>query len=432
MTSSPLLPALILAAALCLGPVSSAQAPETMEPASGSRAEVWIGGSRAWPDFVAPGKKKQWTFLQQNADGFYINNFALRLTDKSLKLAPTQQGRLEELRAMRGLMKSPKAFYETDQENANDTFDQAAVKMFAPAGFRLSGVTINRGTNPARTRILTDSGRLPLYYMFGPWHGGGDIDRSENEKLRAGISGASGGAVDGPVTMWRKDAGQMKAMCYSTIRWCHAHGKKFLYLLAPNESGRDFLKETMALAHDMENNDANPDIWAVSFYGPQSFRDKLETLPEKEADSRPAETFSGAAYWLIHHLRDPDHAAYLEAPKQRLLIGEPFPIVLANRSAWLDLAPVVRVRADGDLPSGWLIHWKLKGRDVTDAVMGPGLIFSREDLLPPGSRQELILEIECPDSSSVPQQRSLPLHIELLSHPSQPQVHQTLNLDLRF
>ena len=403
-------------------------------------AQIWIGGSRAWPDYIADGAAPQWKFLAQNADGFYINNFAMRLTDKTLKLEPTAPARFAALQKMSALLKNDKLFYETDQEHSTDEFEKNALDNFKKAGFDLTAVTINRGTNPDRTAILTDNGARPLYYMFGPWHGGGDINRDENKELRDNIAQFGGAAVDGPVTMWRKDAGKMKTMVYSTIEWTQAQNKEFLYLLAPNESGAGFLEETQKLAHDMEDNGANPNIWAVSFYGPPKFRDALETLPEATPDGAPAPTFSGAAYWLIHHLRDSNGALQLSsetepatgktAPILDLSKATKFNISVANNSKWLDLAPVVRARIEGQAEAqttpGWTMKWTIGERDVTREMNGEGLVFNRDLRLQPGQSRELTLEI----TRSPAQGKFAPfsIQLELMPHPSTPIVRQSLTL----
>ena len=397
-------------------------------------AEVWIGGSRAWPDFIAPATTDQWTFLQNNADGFYINNFALRLTDKTLKLAPTLEGRKAQLRAMNDLMKSSQLFYETDIIHATDEFDRDTLQAFADTGWKVTAATINRGTTAQRTEILTDNGKRPLYYMFGPWRGGGAIENEVNAELRANILASAGGAVDGPVTMWRKNAGQMKPMVTSTIRWNQANGQKFLYLLAPNESGADFLGETRKLAHDLEDNDANPDIWAVSFYGPPSFREALQTLPESLPDGQAAQTFSGAAYWLIHHLRDPARAAQF-APVSALDLGtrtnNRLVFELSNRSSWLDVAPVVRARGKGKIPSGWTMRWMLGERDVTAQICGEGLVFNREMRLNPGDKRQLVLEVTRDATTIKTPVQNYAATLELMPHPSETQVNQKLDLEVR-
>ena len=400
-------------------------------------AQVWIGGSRAWPDFIAPDAAPQWKFVAQNVDGFYINNFAMRLTDKTLKMEPTAEARFRALQTMSELLAHKNLFYETDQQHSTDEFEKNALANFAKAGFDVKAVTINRGTNPERSAILTDDGARPLYYMFGPWRGGGDIENAENADLRANIVKFSGAAVDGPVTMWRKNAGKMQPMVYSTIRWTQAHGEKFLYLLAPNESGADFLMESQKLAHDLEDNGANPDIWAVSFYGPPTFREKLETLPEADANGAPAPTFSGAAYWLIHHLRDPDRSLRLSLPREYAAAGEATPILdfdktqkfeitVANDSQWLDLAPVARARFEGKLPASLTMKWTIGERDVTKAINDEGLAFNRDLRLQPGQSRELTLEIE----RNARQEKFAPvaLTLELMPHPSTSVVTQSLPL----
>lgn len=388
-------------------------------------AQIWVGGSRAWPDYIAPGAASQWKFVADNADGFYINNFAMRLTDKTLKLAPDAQSRFEALRAMNGLLRHKNLFYETDQEHSTDEFEKVALDNFVKAGFEVKGVTINRGTNPQRSAILTADGQRPLYYMFGPWRGGGDIENAENADLRANIAKFNGAAVDGPVTMWRKNAGQMKPMVYSSIRWTQAHNERFLYLLAPNESGAGFLDEARRLAHDLEDNGANPDIWAVSFYGPPTFRDKLETLPEATPDGAPAVTFSGAAYWLIHHLRDSAGALKLKLDAQS---ARGFDFTLSNASQWLDLAPVVRARFDGEgeLPAGLKLQWTIGERDVTEEINGEGLVFNRDLRLNPGEKRALKLRIVGDTKGA-----KVPVRLEVMPHPSTPIVQQTLKISMK-
>ena len=409
--------------------------PKSEQPAfkmPASSAQVWLGGSRAWPDLIAPGAPGQWRFLADNVDGFYLNNFALRLTDKTLKLSPEAAGRAAQVREMRALLKNPRVIYETDLQHSTDAFDRDALNTLQTAGFTIAGVTINRGTTAERSAVLTENGRIPLYYMFGPWRGGGDILDAQNDALRAGIMQSSGGAVDGPVTMWRKNAGKMKPMVYSSIGWSHAQNKKFLYLLAPNESGSDFLLETKKLAHDLEDNNANPDIWAVSFYGPPTFREKLETLPEALPDGAPAQTFSGAAYWLLHHLRDPDKALRLAAGDNQNAINQTLnlkpgrnPITLSNSSRWLDLAPVVRARFDNATPKNITMKWMLGERDVTAQMNGDGVVFNGDLRLQAGEQRTLILEI-----GGVIGGTARALHLELLPHPSTPIVEQTLPMQL--
>ena len=200
---------------------------------------------------------------------------------------------------------------------------------------------------------------------------------------------------------WSSGVGRMgkkgtRGMVYSTIKWCHAHDKKFLFLLAPNDSGKTFLPEAQQLVRDLEDHDANPDLWAVAFYGPQAFRDKLEVLPESDAAGRPADTFSGVPYWLIYHLRDPKHWARLSlldttATKPGTTAASDVTITLANTSDWLDLTPVVRVRPV--TAAGYKLRVTLDGADVSADALGDGVVFNRQRRLQPGASRQLVLHV---------------------------------------
>ena len=354
-------------------------------------AEVWIGGSRAWGDWTTPGNEKQWTFLQNNVDGFYTNNFSMRPAESK---TPTRE---ERLAGMYRLLKNKKIFYETDLIHSSDDFDRQSIDLFLKQGFDYTGVTINYGTNEARNNIITREGRLPLYYMFGPWKGQGDINDPKDAELRLQISKYAGAAVDDPVTMWRGENGQKgtRSTVYSTIKWCHAHQQKFLFLLAPNDSGKTFLTEAQQLVRDLEDHNTSPDMWAVEFYGPQSFRDKLAVLPEAMPDGQPAATFSGVPYWLVHHLHDPKGWAHLQlSPSQPALVSDSkweMGIDLTNRSNWLDLTPVVRMRPLAT--NGYHFRITLDEADVTNEMLSDGLVFNRKLRLMPGKTDKLILHI---------------------------------------
>ena len=199
---------------------------------------------------------------------------------------PTREQRLS---GMFNLLKNKKVFYETDRLHSSDDFDRNSIDMFLKQGFDYSGTTINYGTNELRNRIITRDGKAPLYYMFGPWNADGDISKPKNADLRMQISKYAGAAVDDPVTMWRGVNGHKdtRSAVYSTIKWCHADKQKFLFLLAPNDSGKTFLPEAQQLVRDLEDHDANPDMFAVEFYGPQSFERSSKCCPNQMALADP-------------------------------------------------------------------------------------------------------------------------------------------------
>jgi hypothetical protein len=389
-------------------------------------AEVWTGGSRAWGDFTAPGNEDKWAFVRDNVDGLYINNFAMRPGESK---TPTREDRLA---GMYKLLKNKRVFYETDRIHSNDDFDRESIDLFLKLGFDYTGTTINYGTNESRNKIITRDGRVPLYYMFGPWNGEGDINNDKNNDLRSQIRKYAGAAVDDPVTMWRGANGHTgtRSMVYSTIKWCHGNKQKFLFLLAPNESGKTFLPEAQQLVRDLEDHKANPDIWAVAFYGPQSFRDKLEVLPETDADGHPAATFSGVPYWLIHHLRDPKGYARLSSPQSLAISGNPgktqdISIDLTNSSNWLDLTPVLRLRTGA--AQGFHVTGTLDGIDVTTELQGDGLVFNCDRHLDHGTSRRLVLHLTIESAGAA----TGICRLELLPNPAElNRVNQTLDLKI--
>ena len=404
--------------------VRAAAVVAVLATATARGAEVWTGGSRAWGDFTTAGNADRWAFVRQNVDGLYINNFAMRPAES--KTPPTREQRLA---GMYRLLKNKRVFYETDRIHSSDDFDRRSLAAFAAAGFEYVGTTINYGTDDGRNRIITRDGAVPLYYMFGPWNGDGDIAKPKNDALRAELQKYAGGAVDDPVTMWQGPTGHRdtRPMVYSSVRWCHAHGKRFLFLLAPNESGPAFLPEAEQLVRDLEDHDATPDLFAVAFYGPQSFGDKLPVLPEAQPDGKPAATFSGVPYWLLHHLRDPKRWARLSLPAGPVVVpagaSRDVPIDLTNASDWLDLTPVVRLRPV--TAAGYRVTASLGGIDVTAALLGDGVVFNRDRRLAPGGARQIVLHVARDGAADA----SAAWTLELLPHPSEPmRVNQTVLL----
>ena len=400
--------------------------------ARANASEIWIGGSRAWPDFVNPATVNQWKFLQAHADGFYINNFAMREPKGTLHAEHVVQ-----LQQMRSLLANKRVFYETDRIHASAAEDTRNVGMFREAGFSWVGSTINYGTDAARTALLVEGGRLPLYYMFGPWGYKEGLESPKTQALIANIVPQAGAAVDGPVTQWRKDAGNMQKTCFDMVRWCHAHQKKFLYLIAPNESGKTFPEETQKLVRAFEDAEACPDIWALSFYGPASFRALLETLPETNPDGTPAPTFAGAAHWVVTHLRDPDHAMRLTVPAQPgvqttangLVMSTravtKFQFAVQNTNHWCDFAPFVRVRAAAVDPA-FRCRWLLGDKDITAALTGDGFNGVRDNRLLPDKSLVVTLEVSRVGAPVRPSA----LAIELYPNRTEAIASQTVRLNL--
>ena len=68
-----------------------------------------------------------------------------------------------------------------------------------------------------------------------------------------------------------------------------------------NYSTKDFLAVAQDQVRQLENGSARPDIWIVYEYAVT-----FPAVPE-QVDGQPANTTTGFAYWLIHHIDDPVH-----------------------------------------------------------------------------------------------------------------------------
>ena len=106
----------------------------------------------------------------------------------------------------------------------------------------------------------------------------------------------------------------MRSGSYSVVKYAHSLHKTAAVMVAPYD-----LKPTslwLAVAQECvrqhEDAGAKPDIWIVFEYATET-----PTLPET-VNGKPADTITGMAYWLIHHVQDPKHWARLTGPRGRL------------------------------------------------------------------------------------------------------------------
>ena len=135
-----------------------------------------------------------------------------------------------------------------------------------------------------------------------------------------------------------------------------------------------------------EDAGAKPDIWIVFEYATDT-----PTLPET-VDGKPADTITGMAYWLIHHVQDPKHWANLRVPA--VSSGSVSSIELHNDSSWLDLCPVLFAKTSGPHPD-WKVHFRLHGVDVTAPItQGNGLAFIGSHRLWPGDTRRIQVVLE--------------------------------------
>ena len=153
----------------------------------------------------------------------------------------------------------------------------------------------------------------PCLAQNGPWtFGGGDItkDIGENARMRADTARTDGASTDGPLSLWQADQGQMRSGSFSVVKYAHRLHKTAAVMVTPYDlKPRSlWLAAAQGCVRQHEDAGAKPDIWIVFEYATDT-----PTLPET-VDGKPADTITGMAYWLIHHVQDPKHWAHLTGP----------------------------------------------------------------------------------------------------------------------
>ncbi len=348
-----------LAALLVLSPAARAQ-------------QVFIGSGNGWQQLSA--HPEQWEFVRGHADGFYINFIELLHTDAAAfsKLSP--------------LFAHRNAYYELDSRYTGlggfpdgGQFSRALqakeLGCLLDGGFRVPYTSLNYGLDADKEADLKSQGlpagtSRPCFTQIGPWELGGDIlsDAKDNAGIRANIARSDGLSTDGPLSLWQADQGKMRSGSFSVVKYVHRLHKTTAVMVAPyNLKPRSlWLNAAQQCVRQHEDAGAKPDIWIVFEYATDT-----PTLPET-VNGQPADTITGMAYWLIHHLKDPKHWAHLTTPDtERTPDGSVTRLTLRNDSARMDLCPVLLARVRDPLHD-WNARFMVSGRDVTRQVTQEG------------------------------------------------------------
>ena len=233
-------------------------------------SKVYIGGGDdalgAFDGYI--NDPNGWTWVRQNADGYYINTFPL---DDN----PSDATQNSELTTMAGLFTNKNVFYETEaQSYANRVFDaddEARLSILQQNGFYVSYTTCNGDFTTTRASILeTWGGTRPLMALQGPWAIGGNINSSNALAIqwRTLITETNGSATDSPLAIWSTDSEGCQEGSYSGVQYSHAQGKLAEVMLCPHGLGTDanWLAESEIYVQNHEDNNAFPDIWSISYY----------------------------------------------------------------------------------------------------------------------------------------------------------------------
>ncbi len=370
------------------------------------QAKVYVGSSdfgglpTAWEELANPDNSAKWSYVRTHADGFYTN-FAMMDHVFAHGANPLQMAV-----DMANCFTRKEAFYETDM-NYPEAQDKRNIACLTSGGFKVPVTSLNYGISAERVQTLKNyQGKRDCLALMGPWTLGGNIlgDARGNSELRKNIRATDGMSADSPLRLWYNNELSARDGLYSTVTFTNQLNKTSAVMLAPPDSndrpgygGPSFLQSSQMMVFDLEDHGAVPAIWGVYPYGALK---SLATFPESvvnaEGDTIAPDTKTGVAYWLIKHFntlpkvtlpssgaaktgvpaiqKNGSHAlVFLGKGKQGAQCTMSF--VISNGFApGIAISPVMRaILRNGE---DWDIHFKLRGKNVTDAmVFGGGFNF---------------------------------------------------------
>lgn len=385
---------------------------------SAQRVEVYVGVADNHLDQI--NNPDQWTYVRQNADGFYINFIELD--------SMYSQNTLD---AYGKLFTHKNAYIESDMNSSMEK-EQGYVDRLHKAGFTIPYTSLNYGWSKERQDGLKSYALKPgqkqrlCFVQSGPWCIGGTIMEEKeyngvftNATYRSWVSQADGITTDGPLGFWLIDQGSMKSASYSLVKFAHSIGKKAVLMLCPYGAGVTtytpdmYLSVGMNCVREHEDNDADPDIWDVFEYATS-----IAAVPEQK-EGAPFNSTTGMAYYVIKHIKGDANTLDLyttddlgtatgrgvfspnaAGSSQKVTISSLAPagkeyhytINTANLSSWCDYAALLKATATGS-KGAWSIKFKLAGTDITGDVMSSGYKFYKTHRLNPLTTQKVDLYI---------------------------------------
>ncbi len=438
-------------------------------------SRVYVGSLNGWGQLAA--NPNQWNYVRANADGLYVN---------FIQMLPTVGSPGTTSAQIEPLMTHQNAYFESDSRytglggfpnGGQYTLATEAQEMdeLLNAGFTITYTSLNYGVDTAKqsqckTYRLPAGTTRPCLAQNGPWTFNGDV---HNDPSSSDINNSDGVSTDGPLDLWASNSGGMQQGSVSDVKYAHSLNKLAMVMVSPGQlPASQWLATVQQCVRYQENQGAKPDIWADYAYDTYT-----PTLPETNVDGSPANTVTGAAFWLIHHLIDPVHwarlslpaipglptsglhlcampttlaasvrearantgtlprestEASLRVPITRLANGrfsatQVIDLSLHNESTWMDLSPVLYADID-DPGHNWTVGFRLGGKDITRAVVQQGgFAFIQDERLWPSASKRLQLVLTCRNSSAGAS--PVTVRIGLLANPTRrDKLNETLTI----
>ncbi len=389
--------------------------------------EVYPGSAFYLPQML---DRTQWSYVATNANGLY--HHPVGFNDLTAVEEATYTGHFTNRFAM----------VEGDMGSGSTTGDVANLQAMWAYGLTPVAAFVNRPSSNAsvwRQLVRNNAAQsAPSYEMLAP-HRLDDTVQGWNDpkwnyaRTNMQVAGCIGSGVDAPVYLFVHEAAAYRQSIYDMRDWTVANGRKFNYLLSPNNSYNSaLLGDTQTTVRAMEDTGHEADVYGVVLYGERP----VDLVPEKVnvgGADRAATTITGLAYWLLKHRDGEPGTLDLSALRSGVTSGagvmspvlsntqqtialsttaaRSYTLQLDNSSPWLDYAGVLRARAFGS-PQDWTITFTKGGQDITSQVLSNnGRLFVGTDRWMPGAHQEVTLTVT-PKASPGP----LKLVIEALPH----------------
>lgn len=356
--------------------------------------------------------RAQWSFVADHANGLYHHPVGFQELDDAQETLYTRH------------FTNRFAMVEGDMGSGSTTGDVGNLKRMTALELTPIAAFVNRpSTNLAVWRQLVRNNAAegaPSYQMLAP-HRLDDTPLGWNDPIRDYaranmlVPACAGGGVDAPVYLFVNEAPAYRQSIYDMRDWTVANGKKFNYLISPNNSyNAALLADTQATVRAMEDNGHEPDVYGIALYGLRP----VDLTPEKvtvNGVDQAATTITGLAYWLLKH-RDGEpgtldlsafrsgtnHAAGLTSPtladsSQVITLStnasRTYTLRFNNTSPWLDYAGVLRARAYGD-PQSWSITFTQGGQNISnDVLSGNGKVLVGDERWMPGTQHEITMTV---------------------------------------
>ena len=397
------------------------------QKAEGINYEVYPGSAFYLTQML---DRTQWAYVADQSNGLY--HHPVGFSDLDVPQETTYTSHFSNRFAM----------VEGDMGSGSTTGDVTNLQLMTGYGLTPVAAFVNRpASNIAVWRQLVRNNAAqgaPTYEMLAP-HRLDDTAAGWNDPLwdyarsNMGVAGCIGSGVDAPVYLFVNQGSTYRQSIYDMRDWTVDNGKKFNYLISPNNSyNAALLADTQATVRAMEDSGHEPDVYGVVLYGERP----VDLTPEKvtvNGVDQAATTITGLAYWLLKH-RDGepgtlDLSAIRSGTTQAAGVTNPtlsnaaqiipvsstasqtYTLRTNNSSPWLDYAGVLRARTQGSLHN-WTITFAKGGQDITAAMLsGSGKPFLGADRWMPGTQHELSVTIT-PNGTPGP----LKLIIEALPH----------------